>query len=213
MNPTAVQFQSAYAKLLCNNSVRVPNTANCVPQDDTTLVSINIPKKGSSHDDKVYEKECNIEKNIALNTQNTRKALGDISNQDNPVHGKEAVHQNSLQKRPDIVKIPSYYSEYHIRENLSNAYNISYHDYNKASSWIQTAYSEQVIAHVAGAVVYSIEKDVHCDRCMALLTGEMKTKSQLTVLKNRGGLRFAIDDVICICNIAERESLGDTSTV
>ncbi|KAJ8685638.1 hypothetical protein QAD02_021431 [Eretmocerus hayati] len=106
-------------------------------------------------------------------------------------------------KKCKATKTPSKY-KIEREENLSSVYNISYHDYDKASSWVKTAYSKQVIAHIARAVVYSVEKDVHCDRCMALLTGKIEPNSQLTVLKNRGGLRFATDDVICIWNTAER---------
>ena len=39
-NPTTVQFQSAYEKLLSNNiNVTVPASANCTPQDDTFLIT------------------------------------------------------------------------------------------------------------------------------------------------------------------------------
>ncbi|KAJ8665594.1 hypothetical protein QAD02_007256 [Eretmocerus hayati] len=87
-----------------------------------------------------------------------------------------------------------------MKDNLSRFY----HDYSEVSSWVHTAYSEHAVMHVAVAIVYSIQQDVHCGRCTALLNGEMKTKSLLSVSKNRGGLKFATDDVITICKTAEK---------
>ena len=65
-NPTAVQFQSAYKKLLLNNmNITVPASANCLPQDDTSLISNNatIDNIGSTATDAVEDlkENCSFE--------------------------------------------------------------------------------------------------------------------------------------------------------
>ncbi|KAL7306236.1 hypothetical protein TKK_0001673 [Trichogramma kaykai] len=53
-NPTTIQFKSAYRKLVSHVSIKVPLTANCMPLDDTLLMTTRsdiTPDQDSSNDD------------------------------------------------------------------------------------------------------------------------------------------------------------------
>jgi len=64
------------------------------------------------------------------------------------------------------------------------------HDYSKKDAWIDSEYLDEVIKHTAGAVIHSIRKKIHCTKCLDMLYSEPSTKSKLTTLKNRGGVKI-----------------------
>lgn len=117
-NPTTVQFQSAYEKLLSNNiNVTVPASANCTPQDDTFLIT---------DDSQVLDKEyvtCN-ENNVNNDTLSSqhqipmkkRKILGDISNKQNAVLTEQISNQTLPKKVPKKrakpQKIPNSFKDF-----------------------------------------------------------------------------------------------------
>jgi len=50
-----------------------------------------------------------------------------------------------------------------------------------------------------------LKRKIHCNKCCDLLDGTNSDfKSKLTLLKNRGGLCFAFDDVNFICKCTEK---------
>uniref|UniRef100_A0ABD2WYE5 THAP-type domain-containing protein n=1 Tax=Trichogramma kaykai TaxID=54128 RepID=A0ABD2WYE5_9HYME len=55
-NPTAMQFKSAYRKLISHVSIKVPLTANCTPKDDT-IILMNKTDKDDQNCDVVNENE------------------------------------------------------------------------------------------------------------------------------------------------------------
>lgn len=87
----------------------------------------------------------------------------------------------------------------------NNKYHIFEHNYNKSEGWYSSEYSEEIIKHTAGSIVHILKRIIHCKKCCELLDGANSTfKSKLTILKNRGGLNFASDDVNFICKCTEK---------
>ena len=67
-------------------------------------------------------------------------------------------------------------------------------------------YSNDVIKHTSGAVVYSLKRTLKCDICKdALISGSIQgARSRLSLLKNKGRLQLPLDDVVTICRSAEK---------
>lgn len=83
------------------------------------------------------------------------------------------------------------------------------HDYSKIPDVIQLSrYVENVVTYIAGYVVRSVEKEIHCDVCKsALLVVDdsiSATKFALLNTKNRGGLKKASQDLIIVCEATEK---------
>lgn len=93
---------------------------------------------------------------------------------------------------------------FNIDENLHLNFDMAEHDYSKKDSWVNSEYLDDIIKHTAGAVVHSIRPKLHCENCIDMLQVNPSSKSKLSVLKNRGGLIFASDDVILICHLTEK---------
>lgn len=76
-NPTTVQFQSAYKKLLVNKmDILVPGSANCVPQDNTLLIINDNEMNSAEH--ATCSTQCNetkITKTILQNAKSKRQAF------------------------------------------------------------------------------------------------------------------------------------------
>jgi len=180
-NPTTIQFQSAYKKLLLNNiNVTVPVTANCSPQDETLIISdVN-----------------NTSNQISDLHKNNKNKSGNNKSSSNEVETKKKKRVRAPQPTK-IVSFP-------INEFLHSNFNMLEHDYSKKDAWVTSEYLDDVIKHTAGAVVYSIKKKIHCEKCLNILNGIVSTKSKLTILKNRGGLKYASDDVNLICRTTEK---------
>lgn len=169
-NPTAIQFLSAYKKLLLHNmNVPVPASANCSPQDNTLLIS----------DERGNEPELSI-----LNKENI-----EIPKEEKKKKKKNAKPSKNLLR---------------IAEFLSLNNNIMDYDYSKKYSWVESSYLNEIIMHTAGAVVHQVIDKIHCEVCRKMLLAEPTTKSRLTMLKNRGGLKYASDDVVVICHSTEK---------
>jgi len=75
------------------------------------------------------------------------------------------------------------------------------HDYSKKDAWITSEYLD-VVKHTV-AVIYSIKKKIHCEKCLNMLNGIVSTKSKLRILKNREDLKY-VSDVNLICHTAEK---------
>jgi len=65
-------------------------------------------------------------------------------------------------------------------------------------------YLNDVVAYIAGFVVYKIKKSFLCTICEQTLEAKEPVYSALVERKNRGGLILPNQDVIEICKIAER---------
>lgn len=175
-NPTTVQFESAYKKLLLNNmNVTVPTTANCTPQDETFIIS------------HINDASMLLQTNVEKQNKNT----------------VQSSKENQKKKRIRAPR-PSKMSSFPINEFLHSNYSVLEHDYSKKDAWIDSEYLDEVIKHTAGAVVHSIRKKIHCTKCLDMLYSKPSNKSKLTTLKNRGGLTFASDDVNFICHYGEK---------
>lgn len=88
VNPTTVQFKSAYKKLMLNNmNVLAPTSANCSPQDGTLLIS------DKKHLNDVTQKSHY--ENVQVSSQKEKKKnMNTVSCKPNfPVH--EFIHRNS----------------------------------------------------------------------------------------------------------------------
>ena len=112
-NPTTVQFQSAYKKLLLNNiNVAVPASANCSPQDNTLMVSdvndINI--------DQINE---------------TFKDSNDIME-----HDTSPINKVEIQKKKRIRTARANNISFPINEYLHSNYKMADHDYSKNDAWV-----------------------------------------------------------------------------
>jgi len=131
--------------------------------------------------------------------------ISDASN----ANEKSQENENTKQERVKSIKKKPSTNE---RQNqqipvdtyLHNNYSLSAHDYGKHSNWVESEYSDDIIRHVAGSTVYSIKKKVHCTVCIGMLQSSSSIPSKLTLLKNRGGLHFASDDVYTICHCTEK---------
>lgn len=78
-------------------------------------------------------------------------------------------------------------------------------NYSKESHWILTEYKNEVIKHTAGFVYHAIKNKISCDECRKMLKSDNETSgSKLTALKNRGGLKYASDDVNYICYLTDK---------
>jgi len=83
-------------------------------------------------------------------------------------------------------------------------YHIFEHNYDKSESYC-SEYTEEIIKHIAGLIVRNLKRIIHCKNCYELLDGANSTyKSKLTILKDRGGLNFASDDVNLICKCTKK---------
>lgn len=78
------------------------------------------------------------------------------------------------------------------------------HDYSEKDSWLDSEYLDDISYYTAGVVVHSIRTKVHCQICKDILLVNPSSKSKLSVLKNRGGLIFACDDVNLFCHLTEK---------
>jgi len=175
-NPTIVQFESAYKKLLLNNmNVTVPATANCTPQYETLIISY------------INDASMLLQTNVEEENKNT----------------VQSSKKNQKKKRIRVPR-PSKLSFFPLNEFLHSNYSALEHDYSKKDAWIDSEYLNEVIKHTTGAVIHSIRKKIHCTKCLDMLHSESSTKSKLTTLKNRGGLKFASDDVNFICYCGEK---------
>lgn len=76
------------------------------------------------------------------------------------------------------------------------------HDYFYDPSRL-TEFAETVIEYIAGFVVRKIKKMLYCQICVDSLE-KYSPNNTLTMIKNKGGLLFASQDVIKVCKIVER---------
>lgn len=75
-NPTTIQFQSAYKKLLLNNmNVLVSASANCSPQDKTLLISDNteVNSLEYNNNNKINQEKTNDE--ISINKLKRKRKI------------------------------------------------------------------------------------------------------------------------------------------
>ena len=177
-NPTAIQFKSAFKKLLLNSmDVLVSRSANCTPQDDSLLISdtTDINKmKTSSENNEIKENSKNETKEIKKKRVRTKK------------------EQNICKFKIDDC--------FHINYNIE--------DLSISQSWLHSEYLDDIIKHTAGFVIRSVKTKIHCKKCLEMLDGPTSSKSKLTMLKNRGGLIFVSDDVNLICRCTEKVIRG-----
>jgi len=102
-NPTTVQFESAYKKLLLNNmNVTVPATVNCTPQDETLIIS------------DINDASMLLQTNVEEENKNT--VLSSKENQ---------------KKKKIRAPRPSKISSFSINEFLHSNYSVLEHDYSK----------------------------------------------------------------------------------
>jgi len=64
-NPTAKQIASAYKKLLVHNEVKSSAKANCIPQDDTNILTVSSRRIEAEPDIIEINNNCDID-NIKL---------------------------------------------------------------------------------------------------------------------------------------------------
>lgn len=78
------------------------------------------------------------------------------------------------------------------------------HDYylHKAFDNLNKSYIDDIVAYIAGFIVFKILKKISCDICKHQLYSNM-CYSKLQIVKNRGILINASDDVVTLCKIAE----------
>jgi len=134
-NPTTIQFQSAYKKLLLNNiNVTVPLTANCSPQDETLIIS---------------------------DVNNTSNQISDLHKNNKSGNSKSSFNEVEMKKKKRVrAPQPTKIVSFPINEFLHSNFNMLEHDYSKKDAWVTSKYLEDVIKHTAGAVVYSIKKEI-----------------------------------------------------
>jgi len=79
------------------------------------------------------------------------------------------------------------------------------HDYylHAAFDNLNKNYIDDIVAHIAGFIVFKIAKIISCDICKHQLYSNV-CHSKLQVLKNRGTLTNASADVVTLCKIAEK---------
>lgn len=84
------------------------------------------------------------------------------------------------------------------------------HDYVGSNGWSWTDYHYDVVTYIAGCIVYSIKKTLHCQMCLDCLETQ-ETSCDLINIKNRqredtpkSGLVFPSQDVVSICKVAEK---------
>ncbi|KYQ53568.1 hypothetical protein ALC60_00095, partial [Trachymyrmex zeteki] len=66
-NPTTVQYQSAYTKLVANNlNVLIPASANCIPQDNTLIISDETNIAGIKQTIQIYDYFKNNDNNNSI---------------------------------------------------------------------------------------------------------------------------------------------------
>ena len=68
-------------------------------------------------------------------------------------------------------------------------------------------YVENVVTYIAGFVVKSLSNKLHCEICVSALTNkniENKKFAQLINMKTKGGLTYPSEDVIFVCQKAEK---------
>ena len=66
-------------------------------------------------------------------------------------------------------------------------------------------YSDDIVAYIAGSVVFSLKKSFHCEICIDALTLlNPSDHHSLIKLKTKGKLIYSPDDVIDICVICEK---------
>lgn len=75
------------------------------------------------------------------------------------------------------------------------------HDYLADPSKL-TEFAKQIIVYIAGFVVQRLEKQIKCAECLSVLTQEKFNSLQLK--KDKGGLHYPSNDVIIICEMAEK---------
>ncbi|CAG4987354.1 unnamed protein product [Colias eurytheme] len=76
------------------------------------------------------------------------------------------------------------------------------HDYFYDPSRL-TEFAETIIEYIAGFVVRKIKKVLYCQICLDSLE-KCSGNNTLTIIKNKGGLLFASQDVIKVCKTVER---------
>lgn len=179
-NPTTVQYQSAYTKLVANNlNVLVPASANCIPQDNTLIIS--------------------DETNIAGIKQTIQ------SNKNTSISETNKETRNKKRKRISQQKRISNFPVYDYFKNNDNNNSIFDHNnYCENARWYVSDYLEEIVKHIAGSIVYSVKKNIICKICRDMLEGDDTVKSKLTIKKNRGDLHFPSEDVIFICMSTEK---------
>lgn len=87
---------------------------------------------------------------------------------------------------------------------LHSSFNILEDDYSKKDKWVESEYLDDIIKHIAGFIVYSLKKKIHCKQCLNMLVLNNSDKSKFSELKNRGNLSFASNDVTLIRRYTER---------
>lgn len=89
---------------------------------------------------------------------------------------------------------------------MQKDYTFLEHDYTKREGWCTSEYIDEIVKHIAGFIVFSLKKKIHCHQCLSMLQKKdnVSTNSKLTELKNRGSLHFSSDDVNYICLTAEK---------
>lgn len=185
-NPTPMRFKSGYKKLLINNTcVIVPLSANCTPQDNTLLLTdgskledLQNPMFGCS------KKYFYVNKKYRKNKQRAKK------------------------KKRTVPKVMSLVPN--INELLGNDfkdYSSFEHNYFSKTNddWCASEYSIETVKHITGSVYHVLKRRIHCQACLDLIDGSNNNeKSQLTMLKNEGGLKFASPEVEYICATVEK---------
>lgn len=176
-NPTTTQYTSAYKKLLFNNkmNINISSSANCSPLDQTLLIS----EEYSTQEEHSNNNDENL--NITSDTASNSKKIS---------------IETPCKSKLSSIQVDDFLN--------NNNYHSFEHNYSK-SSWYSSEYAEEIIKYTAGSIVRILKRKIHCQKCCDILDGTNSNfQSKLTILKNRGGLNFASDDVNFICKCTEK---------
>lgn len=126
-----------------------------------------------------------------------------INNENSKIISKNTVCD--FMKKQDETPCKVKFTSTQINDFLQNNNYIFKDNYSKSEDWYSSEYAEEIIKHTAGCIIHILKRIIHCQKCCELLDGANSTfKSKLTILKNRGGLNFASDDVNFICKCTEK---------
>ncbi|KAJ8677975.1 hypothetical protein QAD02_013762 [Eretmocerus hayati] len=198
-NLTTVQFKSAYKKLLQNClNVAVPISANCTPRDDTFVSTNDVSSQISSTSVSISY----VRQETSTDITNVPTPFVDITNsirKKKSTPDREAANKKQkderLKKKLNDFKVDSY-----LHLNYSRDVGLSQ---TEQFGWVATEYLKDVMKYTGGSIVRSIIKNLDCGECVSTLCGRTTEKSRLTIAKYRGGLHFASDEVVLICNKTE----------